>query len=140
MATYLHNILPNNKLTLQSPTKILYQKDPSYSHLRVFGCLRYPLILSTTRNKLQPRSTPYVFLGYPSNHRGYKCYELSSRKIIISLHVIFEENTFPFSTMNALTTTDYNFLDDGIIPLLPSHLYTTYPATPSPNLTATHSP
>jgi len=140
MATYLHNILPNNKLTLQSPTKILYQKDPSYSHLRVFGCLCYPLILSAIRNKLQPRSTPCVFLGYPSNHRGYKCYELSSRKIIISLHVIFEENTFPFSTMNALTTTDYNFLDDGIIPLLPSHLYTTYPGTPSPNLTTTHSP
>ncbi|CAJ2649804.1 unnamed protein product [Trifolium pratense] len=69
MATYLHNILPNKKLTLQSPTKILYQKDPSYSYLRVFGCLRYPLIPSTTRNKLQPRSTPCVFLGYPSNHR-----------------------------------------------------------------------
>ena len=47
---------------------------------------------------------------------------------------------FPFSTMNAPTTTDYNFLDDGIIPLLPSHLYTTYPATPSPNINATQSP
>ena len=140
MATYLHNILPNKKLALQSPTKILYQKDPSYSHLRVFGCLCYPLIQSTTRNKLQPRSTPCVFLGYSSNHRGYKCYELSTRKIILSRHVIFEENTFPFSTMNPPTTTDYNFLDDGIIPLLPSHLYTTYPATPSPNIIATQSP
>jgi hypothetical protein len=71
MATYLHNIIPNKKLNLQSPTKILYQKYPAYSHLRVFGCLCYPLIPSTTRNKLQHRSTPCVFLGYPSNHKGY---------------------------------------------------------------------
>jgi len=54
MATYLHNMIPNKKLNLQSPTKILYQKDPAYSHLRVFSCLCYPLIPSTTRNKLQP--------------------------------------------------------------------------------------
>ena len=117
MTTYLHNIIPNKKLNLQSPTKILYQKDRAYSHLRVFGCLCYPLIPSTTRNKLQPRSTPCVFLGYLSNHRGYKCYELSSRKVIISRHVLFEENAFPFSTMNAPTVPNYNFLDDGILHL-----------------------
>ena len=33
MATYLLNILPNKKLAFQPPTKILYQKDSSYSHL-----------------------------------------------------------------------------------------------------------
>src|SRR4051812_34845892 len=81
MATYLHNILPNKKLSLQSPTKILYQKDSAYTHLCVFGCLCYPLIPSSYINKLQARSKPCVFLGYPSNHRGYKCYDLSSRKI-----------------------------------------------------------
>ncbi|CAJ2673543.1 unnamed protein product [Trifolium pratense] len=140
MATYLHNILPNKKLSLQSPTKILYQKDPSYSYLRVFGCLCYPLVPSSTRNKLQPRSTPCVFLGYPSNHRGYKCYELSSRKIIISRHVIFQENTFPFSTMNAPTTTNYNFLDDGINRFLTTQVYTTSPPTSSPNITVTQPP
>jgi histone deacetylase 1/2 len=60
MATYLHNIFPNKKLALQLPTKILYQKDPSYSHLRVFGCLCYPLLPSITRNKLEPRSTACI--------------------------------------------------------------------------------
>ena len=96
MATYLLNIKPNKKLALQTPTTILYQKSSSFSHLNVFGCLCFPLIPCTTRNKLQARSTPCIFLGYPSNHRGYKCFELSSRKIIISWHVIFDENTFPF--------------------------------------------
>lgn len=84
MATYVHNILPTKLLNNFSPTQILYNKDPQYDHLRVFGCLCYPLFPSTTINKLQARSTPCVFLGYPSNHRGYKCLDLSSNKIIIS--------------------------------------------------------
>jgi len=60
MAAYLHNIIPSKKLALHSPTKILYQKDSSYSNLRVFGCLCYPPIHSTSRNKLQPQS-PHVY-------------------------------------------------------------------------------
>lgn len=47
MATYLHNILPNKSFSLQSPTKILYKKDPAYTHLRVLGYLCYPLIHSS---------------------------------------------------------------------------------------------
>lgn len=88
MATYLLNILPSKVLGNTSPLQILYQRDPSYSHIRVFGCLCYPLFPSTTINKLQPRSTPCVFLGYPSHHHGYKCYDLSSSKIIICCHLM----------------------------------------------------
>ena len=122
MATYLHIILPNKKLSLKSPTKTLYQKDPPYSHLQVFGCVCYPLRSSTSRNKLQARSTPCV-LGYPPNHRGYKCYDLLSCKIFISRHVIFEENMFPFSDLNAHITASYNFLDIGMTSFLQSYTY-----------------
>lgn len=117
MATYLLNILPTKVLGYKSPTQILYQKNPSYSHLRVFGCLCFPLFPSTTINKLQARSTPCVFLGYPSNHRGYKCYDLSARKIIISRHVHFDETQFPFSKIHTPNTHTYDFLEDGLSPL-----------------------
>ena len=96
-ATYLLNILPSKLLGNLTPTHILYRKSPTYTHLRVFGCLCFPLFPSTTIHKLQPRSAPCVFLGYPSSHRGYKCYDLTTRKIIISRHVLFDETTFPFS-------------------------------------------
>ena len=120
MATYLLNILPSKLLGHVSPLEILYARQPSYSHLRVFGCLCYPLFPSTTINKLQPRSTPCVFLGYPPNHRGYKCYDMSSRKIFVSRHVLFDETQFPFSTLNTKPdSTSYHFLDDDSTNLLP---------------------
>lgn len=121
MATYLLNILPSKTLAYQSPLQILYRKDPSYSHLRIFGCLCYPLFPSTTINKLQPRSTPCVFLGYPSNHRGYTCYDLSSSKIIICRHVLFDETQFPFSALHTPPSTTYDFLDHGISPFMINH-------------------
>jgi hypothetical protein len=69
MATYISNILPSKSINFQSPVSMLYNKNPSYTHLRIFGCLCFPLFPSSTIHKLQPRSTPCVFLGYPSNHR-----------------------------------------------------------------------
>ena len=100
MATYFLNILPSKLLSNKSPLGILHKRQPSYSHLRVFGCLCYPLFPSTTTNKLQPKSTQCVFLEFPPNHRGYKCYDLSSRKIIICKNVIFDENSFPFAKLH----------------------------------------
>ena len=44
-----------------------------------------------------PRSTKCVFLGYPSRHKGYRCLDLSTRHIIISRHVVFDEQTFPYA-------------------------------------------
>lgn len=97
MTTYLFNILPSIILNGLTPTQVLYHRRPTYNHLRVFGCLCYPLLQSSTINKLQPRSMPCVFLGYPTEYRGYKCFDLSTRKITISRHVVFDESQFPFS-------------------------------------------
>lgn len=122
MATYLLNILPSKLLDHQSPLKILYKRDPLYSHLRVFGCLCYPLFPSTMIYKLQPCSTPCVFLGYPPNHRGYKCYNISSRKFFVSYHVLFDETQFPFAKIHSPTPSTYSFLDDSPSPYVSHHL------------------
>lgn len=99
-------------------TQLMYHRDPSYIDLRVFGCLCYPLFPSTTINKFQPRSTLNVFLGYPLNHRGYKCSDLSHRKIIISRHVIFNETQFPFAHMSSTHALTYDSSIDALHPFI----------------------
>ena len=56
---------------------------------------------STVPYKLAPRSSLCVFLGYSSEHKGYRCLELQSNRILISRHVIFDESVFPFSDMSS---------------------------------------
>ncbi|GJZ44585.1 ribonuclease H-like domain-containing protein [Tanacetum coccineum] len=114
MATHLLNILPSTAIKNDIPFTKLFNKQPSYKHLRVFGCLCYPYIHST--HKLQPRSTPCVFLGYPTNHRGYRCLDLATNKIIISRHVNFEETIFPFGSMTPSNPPSYNFLEHNDTP------------------------
>jgi histone deacetylase 1/2 len=95
-ATYLINRRPSKPLQLATPYERLFLQPPDYSHLRIFGCLCYPNILPTTPHKLAPRSTRCAFLGYSADHKGYRCLDLTTHKVIISRHVIFDENQFPF--------------------------------------------
>lgn len=129
MVTYLLNVLPSKLLGNKSSLEVLYTRVPSYDHIQVFGCLCYPFIPSTTI-KLQPRSTPCVFLGYPTHHRGYKCYDLSSHKIIIFRHVLFDEHTFLFASLHSPKSHTYDFLDEGLSPYVILHLHQPTP-TPS---------
>lgn len=112
-ATYLLNRRPSSSIRNEVPYARLHGTPPTYAHLRVFGCLCYPNLQATSPHKLAPRSTACVFLGYPSAHKGYRCLDLSTRRIIISRHVIFDEHSFPFAASSpTLPPTSLNFLLD----------------------------
>lgn len=125
MTTYLLNILLQKYISNCTPLRSLYH--PSYDHLRVFGCLCYPLFPSMTIHKLLPRSTPCVFLGYPPNHWGYKCFDISNNKIIICRYVIFDESRFFFFAEIHTPPLSYDFLDDSPSPYMVHHRSTSSP-------------
>lgn len=114
MTTYILNIIPYKTLQNQSPTQLLYHWNLTYTHLRVLDCLCYPSFSFSNIHKLQFRSTARVFLGYSLNIRGYKCYDLSNKKLIISTHVIFDKTKFPFTKIHSLSPHSYNFLNDDL--------------------------
>lgn len=82
----------------------------------LFGCLCYPNQNNSNTKKLSPRSSQCVFLGYPQLHRGYRCFDLSTKKIIISRHVTFDESSFLCTTSNSSPGSTYEFLDDQTKP------------------------
>ena len=100
-ATYLLNRLPSTASPAPTPHHALFGTPPRYDHLRVFGCACYPNTSATAPHKLAPRSTRCVFLGYSPDHKGYRCFDLTSRRVLISRHVVFDESDFPYSTSSA---------------------------------------
>jgi hypothetical protein len=89
-------VCPPSRLLTPTPYFALFGTHPSYDHLHVFGCACYPNLSSTTPHKLAPRSTHCVFLGYSSDHKGYRCLDLTSHRVLISRHVVFDKLNFPF--------------------------------------------
>jgi hypothetical protein len=102
-ATYLLNRLPSTVSPIPTPHHALFGTPPTYTHLRVFGCACFPNLGATTPHKLAPHSTCCVFLGYSHDHKGYRCYDLTSRRVLISRHVVFDESDFPFSSSSTPT-------------------------------------
>nr|CAB3463731.1 unnamed protein product [Digitaria exilis] len=95
-STYLMNRRPCTATSNITPFQLLLGTVLDYSSLRVFGSLCYPNLTATTAHKLCPRSTACVFIGYPDDHRGYRCYDLATKRVITSRHVVFDESQFPF--------------------------------------------
>jgi hypothetical protein len=130
--TYLLNRRPFSSIGHEIPYTRLHKTPPAYEHLRVFGCLCYPNLQATAQHKLAPRLAACVFLGYPTSHKGYCCLDLSTRKIIISRHVVFDESTFPFAREPPVPTTSFDFLLDGDMDILPCFTNPAARGTPTP--------
>lgn len=117
-ATHLINRHPTKTIKHHTPHFTLYGSHPSYDHLRVFGCKCYPNLSATAPHKLSPRPTMCVFLGYPTHHKGYRCYDLVTNRVIISRHVMFHEHSFPFADISSNNNaSDLEFLEDFTAPV-----------------------
>ncbi|GJX03543.1 ribonuclease H-like domain-containing protein [Tanacetum coccineum] len=136
MATHLLNILPSTAITNEIPYTRLFGKQPDYSLLRTFGCLCYPHLYPN--HKLEPRATPSILLGHASNHRGYRCLDLHTNKIIISRHVTFDETVFPYGSTQPSSVPTYTFLDDS--PDIPTQPIRSIPVLDPDTIHATHTP
>ncbi|GJX49056.1 ribonuclease H-like domain-containing protein, partial [Tanacetum coccineum] len=110
MAVHILNILPSTAINNEVSFTRLFGTSPDYSLLRIFGCLCYPHLYPN--HKLETRATLSLFLGHTSNHRGYRCLDLTTNKIIISRHVIFDETNFPYGFTPSTTVLSYTFLDE----------------------------
>jgi hypothetical protein len=103
-----------------TPHFALYGTTPSYDHLRVFGCACYPNTSATAPHKLSPRSTRCLFLGYSPDHKGYRCLDLTSHRIIISRHIVFDEDVFPLAGSTPPTDLDSLLESDPVPPPPPA--------------------
>ena len=69
--THLINKLPTPFLDMYSPWEMLHHTKLDLSYLKTFGCKCFPLLSPYNSHKLQPKTTPCIFLGYPPTTKGY---------------------------------------------------------------------
>jgi hypothetical protein len=132
IAVYTINLLPSPTTHKKSHFKLLYDKLPDYSSLRVFGCVCFVSLSSHERNKLEPRSRLCCFLGYGISQKGFRCYDLISCRLRISRHVEFwEHQTFS-------SRQHFPFISSFMTPIFIDPLVDLYPdlvrgSTPPPS-------
>lgn len=98
----------------------------------IYGC--YPNLRDYSSHKLSPLSKHYVFLGYPSNYKGFRCFDPITNKIYISRHVHFNESFFPYPFLKS-STSPVN--SSNSLFQTPSN-FSTYPLPHSPPLVVPH--
>jgi hypothetical protein len=83
-----------------TPYLYMYKTKKDISKFRVFGCQAYMYLNEERRGKGKhiPRAVEAINLGFATEHNisGYKLYIPSSRKIVISNEVLFDELRFPY--------------------------------------------
>ncbi|KAL0326872.1 UNVERIFIED_CONTAM: Retrovirus-related Pol polyprotein from transposon TNT 1-94 [Sesamum angustifolium] len=88
----LLNRCPTNAVQTMTPIEAWSGKKPSAKHLRVFGSICYVHIPTEKRHKLEEKTEKGIFLGYSTQSKGYRIYNLKTKKLIISRDVEFDED------------------------------------------------
>ena len=92
-ATYVINRVPTRALKDSTPYESLRGRKPSIAHIRVFGCVAHAKIDSHRLKKLDDRSQVLVHLGIEPGSKAYRLYNPTTKAIVVSRDVIFDERT-----------------------------------------------
>ena len=136
-AVYLINRSPSIPLGLDIPERAWKGCDPTYSHLRVFGCKAYMHVPKDQRSKLDSKTTPCVFVGYGDEEYGYRLYDPEKKKVVRSRDVVFFEHEKGAELLSArYRTNSDSFLDSTNVSPVPTSFSDDQPALD--DLDATH--
>ncbi|CAI7844189.1 unnamed protein product, partial [Closterium sp. NIES-53] len=109
-AAHQINLHPRVSSPETSPALLWTGKVGDASAFRVWGSRAFVRDLSA--DKLSPRATPCVFLGFPTDAPGWQFYHPSSRRVLSSQDVRFDESVpfyrlFPYRTPSLPPTPDF---------------------------------
>jgi len=69
-------------------------RKPDVAPFCIWGCLTYVHVQKDKRTSLGSYMQKCVFIGYPSGYKGWKFYDLASRRTIISERADCDERHF----------------------------------------------
>ena len=121
-AAYLIKRVPSSTIDFWTPSQALIEAivAPVGPNLppHVFGCVAFVHLHKRQCNKLTPRALRCVFLGYAAYQKGYRCYHPLSKRMFVTMDVVFHEDSMYFSSepelqgehLEEVQALDYDFL------------------------------
>jgi hypothetical protein len=88
---YLVNRSPSLALGDKTPQEVWTSKEPSLTHLKVFGCDVYVHVPKENRSKMDKKAEKCIFIGYKDGLKGYNLWNPETKKVLYSQDVVFRE-------------------------------------------------
>ena len=111
IATFMLNRSPSKSVET-TPYELWFGKKPKMSFLKVWGCDAYVKRLQP--DKLEPKASKCVFLGYPKETIGHTFYHRSEGEIFVTKNGSFPEKEFLSKEVSGRKVE----LDEVIVPSL----------------------
>ena len=113
------NRVPSKTIDLRTPSQALIEVivalvGPNLPP-HVFGCVAFVHLHKRQRNNLIPQALRRVFLGYAAYQKGYRFYHPPSKRMFVTMDVVFHEDSMYFSSEPELqgeNLEDVQALDD----------------------------
>src|SRR6266446_2037415 len=155
-AVHTYNRTPTRTIGWRTPHELWTDGHvPDVSYFRIFGCKAYVHTPEAKRTKLDPRSVKMTLVGYEPGSKGYRLWNSTTRSVVLSHNVTFDERSFPYKEIRSLSITPsqpvvsegpvtvyYNAVSDGgpapqapTLPTMPAHN-----PTPEQERTVFHTP
>ncbi|CAI5965445.1 unnamed protein product [Closterium sp. NIES-64] len=115
-AAHQLNLHPRVSRPAMSPLLLWTRKVGDASAFRIWGSRAFVRDLSA--DKLSPRAAPCVFLGFPTDAPGWQFYHPSSRRVLSSQDVTFDESV-PFYRLFPYRTPSLPPPPDFLVPVPP---------------------
>ena len=77
------------------PYEAFFGVKPDVSNLRIFGSLAYVHVQKDKRGPFGSHFEKCIFLGYPDGYKGWRFYNPSTKRIVLSERAIFDERYQP---------------------------------------------
>jgi len=115
--------VPSSPINFRTPFQALSDAVVALTVLNlpphIFGCVAFVHLHKHQCNKLTPRALRCVFLGYATHQKGYRCYHPPTRRMFITMDVVFHEDSMYFSpkpelqgeNQKEIQTLDYDVLN-----------------------------
>ena len=100
-AGIIHELTPKKVLEYKTPFELWRGRKPDLSRLRTWGCLAVVQIPKHKRWKFNRNGCECIMVGYDLEKKAWRLMRLDNHELIVTCHVKFFENVFPYKIKKA---------------------------------------